>query len=154
VTAAEFSSPEEAEAAFYRAFEAGDLDAMMAVWADDEDIVCIHPGSDRLVGSYAVRQSWRQILGGSRLRFRIAAVETWRTGSMAVRSVYERISIEGETTQVTPIVATNVYVLTGQGWRLWMHHASAVPGADDEGDDRDDDRGDAAPDDMAPPLLH
>lgn len=147
MTDAGLSSPEEAEVAFYRAFESGDLEAMMAVWADDEDIVCIHPGSDRLVGVQAVRQSWRQILGGTRLRFHITGVETWRSGSMAVRSVYERISIEDETDRAAPIIATNVYVLTGQGWRLWMHHASPAPVADDDVDD-------AEPDDTSPPLLH
>ena len=39
-----FASPEQAEAAFYSAFEKADLDAMMSVWAEDEDIVCMHPG--------------------------------------------------------------------------------------------------------------
>ena len=33
MTAPVFATPEEAEAAFYRAFENTDLDAMMAVWS-------------------------------------------------------------------------------------------------------------------------
>ena len=36
-----FTTPQDAEAAFYDAFEKSDLDAMMGVWADDDDIVCV-----------------------------------------------------------------------------------------------------------------
>ncbi|MFI4923833.1 MAG: YybH family protein, partial [Vicinamibacteria bacterium] len=45
-----YTTPQDAATAFYQAFEARDLDAMMATWADDEEIVCVHPGAQRLVG--------------------------------------------------------------------------------------------------------
>jgi ketosteroid isomerase-like protein len=48
-------TPEEAEAAFYAALARADLDALMALWADDEEIVCIHPGAPRLIGHAAIR---------------------------------------------------------------------------------------------------
>src|SRR4029077_21153569 len=38
-----YTTPGDAALAFYQAFEARDLDAMMATWAEDEDIVCVHP---------------------------------------------------------------------------------------------------------------
>ena len=47
--------------AFYQAFEAKDVDAMMATWAEDEELVCIHPGGPRLVGYEAVRAGWEQL---------------------------------------------------------------------------------------------
>ena len=53
------ASAEQAEAAFYRAFEKADLGAMMAVWAEDEEILCIHPGGQRLIGMDAVREIGR-----------------------------------------------------------------------------------------------
>ena len=56
-----FPTPQDAETAFYEALEAGNLDAMMEVWAEDEEIVCVHPGGERLVGYDAVRSSWAQI---------------------------------------------------------------------------------------------
>ena len=40
-----YTTPQDAALAFYHAFEARDLDAMMATWADDEEIVCVHPGA-------------------------------------------------------------------------------------------------------------
>ena len=50
-----YTTPTDAALAFYQAFEAKDLDAMMATWAEDEEIVCVHPGGTRLVGYDAVR---------------------------------------------------------------------------------------------------
>ena len=45
---------------------------MMATWADDEDIVCIHPGGARHVGYEAVRQSFEQLFAGdTKLTFRL-----------------------------------------------------------------------------------
>jgi hypothetical protein len=37
---------------------------MMAVWAEADDIVCVHPQGPRLVGFEAVRDSWMQIFAG------------------------------------------------------------------------------------------
>ena len=64
-----FPTAQDAEAAFYEALERADLALMMAVWSEDEDIVCVHPGGPRLAGQDQVRASWRQILaGGTRAR--------------------------------------------------------------------------------------
>ena len=45
---------------------------MMAAWAEDEEIVCVHPGGPRLVGFDAVRLGWEQIFTGeTKLLFRL-----------------------------------------------------------------------------------
>jgi len=54
-------SPEAAEAAFYAAFEARSLDAMMAVWAGDDSIACIHPMAAPLNGRAAVAAGWHSM---------------------------------------------------------------------------------------------
>ena len=41
---------EEANAGFYRAFEALDLRAMEDVWSHDEHVQCVHPGWPLLTG--------------------------------------------------------------------------------------------------------
>jgi len=66
-----FTSPQEAEAAFYEALERGDLDAMMSVWAEDEEIVCVHPGGPRLNGYALVRDQRRMAVpqGRGEVRF-------------------------------------------------------------------------------------
>jgi hypothetical protein len=56
-----YTSPQDVSQAFYQAFETRDVDAMMATWAEDEDIVCVHPGGARRVGYEAVRQGFEQL---------------------------------------------------------------------------------------------
>lgn len=120
-----FASPQDAERAFYEAFERADLGAMMAVWAEDEDIVCIHPGGPRRCGIAEVRESWRQIFGqGQPLKFRLVGEKHHPGRLLAVHSVYEQVSVAGNDRPATLVLATNIYVLTDRGWRILMHHAS------------------------------
>jgi ketosteroid isomerase-like protein len=120
-----FSSPMEAEAAFYRAFEEADLESMMAVWADDEDIVCIHPSGPRLCGPEAIRDSWRQLFrNGPSLRFDLAGRQVVNGATLAVSSLTENIRAIGETGPRHSVTTTNVYLLTTRGWRMLAHHAS------------------------------
>ena len=82
------TSPQDAAIAFYRAFEAKDVDAMMLTWAEDEDIVCIHPGGTRLVGYDAVRAGWAQLFAGNtKLSFRLDDIVAIETVGLALQSV-------------------------------------------------------------------
>jgi ketosteroid isomerase-like protein len=152
-------TPEQTEAAFYAALEAGDLDAMMAVWCDDPGVSCVHPGGERHLGLAEVRDSWRRIFAGSgRLRFRVAEVVSIAGEDVAVRSVIEHIGVPG-VQGTTPVIATNVFRRTSEGWRMWMHHASPHPGIEEAaGEDEEDDGGeDTRGDDSGeepPPTLH
>lgn len=121
----EFATPEAAEAAFYDAFERADLDAMMRVWARDDSIVCIHPMGPRLLGRRAVENSWRDILGGGpSMRFHITGLHATRHALVAVHCVHENISHGAQFSQHAIMIATNLYQLTDQGWRMVLHHAS------------------------------
>lgn len=123
-----FTSPQEAETAFYEALEHGDLDAMMAVWSEDEEIVCVHPGGPRLTGYATVREAWRRIFeGGSRLKVQLLALSTVHGPFAAVHSVVEQIGVVGDKQLAAPVAATNVYVRGALGWRMIVHHASPVP---------------------------
>jgi uncharacterized protein (TIGR02246 family) len=128
-----FSDPDEAESAFYAAFEAADTDTMMSLWADDDTITCIHPGGSRLVGRADILESWRQIFANPmRLRFRVSRRHALSDEGVAVHSVQEEIEIEGRSGVAAVVAATNVFVLTEGGWRLWMHHASNAQAAEGE----------------------
>lgn len=123
-----YTSPQEAEAAFYQALERGDLDAMMTVWSEDEEIVCVHPGGSRITGYALVREAWRHIFsGGRRLQVQLLALSTVHAPFFAVHSVIEQITVVGEKHLAAPVAATNVFVRGAQGWRMIVHHASAVP---------------------------
>jgi len=124
-----FPTPETAEFAFYAALETGDLDAMMAVWEGGEHIVCIHPMGPRLQGVAQLRESWRQIFSsGVKLRFHISGAHSVIQDDLAIRVVYEHITVLGvEEQPAQPVIATNVYRRTVGGWRLILHHASPGP---------------------------
>ena len=123
-----FPTPQDAEAAFYEALEAGDLEAMMEIWAEDEDIVCVHPGGPRLAGFEQVRGSWAQILGSrQRLKVQLSNQVVLSGMMLAIHSAYENITVEGESRPRAAVAATNVYLRTGKGWRMILHHGSPTP---------------------------
>lgn len=125
MTSRAFATALEAESAFYEAFERGDLEAMMAVWAKRDDILCIHPSGPRLIGVDQVRRSWREIFrSGPRLRFRLVSRRTLEGAGLVVSSLQENIEVAGETGQRHLVLATNILVLTPAGWLMLAHHAS------------------------------
>jgi ketosteroid isomerase-like protein len=120
-----FSSPEAAEAAFYRAIQNNDLDGMMAIWAEDENISCVHPAGQRLDGQAAVSQSWQQIFAHSPgMEFRLSDVTHYYDQNLAVHVLHEHIRLGKDSNFQPPVIATNIYRLTENGWRMVMHHAS------------------------------
>lgn len=123
-----FGTPQDAEAAFYEAIERADIDAMMQVWSDDEEIVCVHPGGPRLSGYASVREAWRRIFEATpRLRIEVTTLSFTANPFTAVHSVVEFVGVEDNPAQHAPVVATNVYVCGASGWRLIVHHASPAP---------------------------
>lgn len=121
-----YPSPEQAEAAFYDAFERADMDAMRSVWADDRDVCCIHPGGERLDGVAAVMDSWASILSGEAiLHFRITHRRSHISGDLAVHVLRENLYAEGTLRGIA--LATNVYRRGESGWRMVLHHAAPDP---------------------------
>ena len=136
-----YATPQDAEQAFYLAFEHADLAEMMAVWAE-EDLVCIHPGGGRHTGVVEVRESWRQIFSqGPRLRFRLAGNRVFSGRTLSVHSVFERVTVAGDPRPTNPVLSTNIYLLTDRGWRMLVHHASPLAP-------------EAAPRETPPSILH
>lgn len=119
---------EEVEAAFYDAIGRADIDALMALWADDDNIVCIHPGAPRLVGHRSIRTSWESIFERGGVHIRAVQVHASRNVMTAVHNIIEEVHRSGSRQKDIHILATNVYMQTERGWRLVTHHASVVPG--------------------------
>ena len=122
-----FASPEEVQTAFYEAIARADLVALMSVWADDEEIVCIHPTGQRLSGTVAIRDSWRNIFANNpRIRVRVSRVVRWNSTLLAVYNVVETLYIGDEQKAHGPMLATNVFQRGTNGWRLLAHHSSTA----------------------------
>lgn len=128
-TAALHASPDDIEAQFYEALQAGDLDRLMAVWSDDDDIVCVLPGGPRVVGARSIRASFEAVFAEGGIPVQIEQVRRLRHPSTAVHHLQVRLDVEtDEGPRTAWVLVTNVYVKTDHGWRLVAHHAS--PGAD------------------------
>lgn len=126
-------SADEVEAEFYEALRRGDVERLMALWADDDEIVCVHPGGVRAVGSAAIRASFEAMFASGGMAVRPEQVRRLAAMGSALHHLVERIEVGGKTggeqgPQTAWVIATNLYLKTAQGWRLAAHHASPALG--------------------------
>ncbi|MBN8453386.1 nuclear transport factor 2 family protein [Accumulibacter sp.] len=143
-----FATPEDVEAAFYEAIARADLGALMSVWAEDEEIVCIHPTGQRLVGADAIRDSWRSIFANNpRLSVRLSRGVRWSGMLLSVHTVVEMLYIGDDRKAHGPMLATNVFQRGASGWRLLAHHSSTAA-------EREATEGDGSGDRNTPRTLH
>lgn len=123
--AADFASPALVEALFYEAFARINMELMAQVWLDSERAYCVHPGGRPLLGSGEVLKSWRNMFQDAQplvLFYKVLHRQEW--ADFAVHLVEERLSSRDGSRQGL-VVATNCYVKTDEGWRLFSHHGSS-----------------------------
>ncbi|MFZ4479631.1 MAG: YybH family protein [Rhodoferax sp.] len=124
-------SADDIEAAFYQALQNADLEKLMACWADEDDLVCVHPSGPRLIGMAAIRSAFDAMFSKGSIRAWPESVRRIESLASSVHNVRERIEVlTDEGPRLVYVIATNVYHKTAQGWRMVAHHAS--PGADQE----------------------
>ena len=130
----------QANAAFYNAFEARDLDDMSHLWEHAERVVCTHPGWASLRGWARVSASFFALFQNSQhLQFILTNERTEVVGDMAWVSLDENIlDVEGATT----VAALNLFARHPDGrWMMVAHHGSPVtasaetPGPDEDEED-------------------
>jgi len=139
---------ERANAAFYSAFEDADLDGMRDLWLDDAETLCVHPGAMPVRGTPAISRSWALIMANTPyIQFfltdlEISVLEGAGGDGLDVASVTctENVLTADEQTDRDSFggakaVATNVFVRTPDGWRLWIHHASPVLSGENHDDE-------------------
>ena len=119
--------------AMYEAFESADVYRMARVW-DDVDpagLVCVHPGWPMLRGRDHVLRSWSAVMAGTDyIQFFLTDVQVSVVGDTAVVTCTENVLTEVTENPVgaSAVVATNVLVRRGDGWRVRVHHGSPVLG--------------------------
>jgi ketosteroid isomerase-like protein len=124
-------SADEAEARFYAALQQGQIEPMMALWADEDDIVCVHPGGPRLVGLAAIRAGFEAVFAQGGVPVQPEQVHRLQWLGGALHHLAERITAGPPSQPQTAwVLATNVYVKGALGWQMVAHHASpALPQA-------------------------
>jgi ketosteroid isomerase-like protein len=123
---------EAVNAAFYAAFETADLDAMRDLWLDDEGSVCIHPGALPVRGAGPVNRSWALVMASTTyIQFFLTDLEVSLRDDVATLTCTENV-LTGDDRHGPDVfggaraLATNVYIRSADGWRLWLRHASPV----------------------------
>lgn len=118
-------TPDDIELAFYKALHNADIEQMMMCWAEEDDIVCVHPGGGRMIGSGAVRATFEAMFNNGSVQAFPERLHKIQSLASAVHHLVERVEI------ITPqgakqayVIATNVYHKTPHGWRMVAHHAS------------------------------
>ena len=125
VPPASSGNADDIEAAFYEALQNGDLEKLMACWADEDDIVCVHPGGGRAVGAAAIRATFDAMFSNGTIRAQAEKVRKVDAMSSSVHNVLERVELlTEEGPRHAYVIATNVYQKTPLGWRMVAHHAS------------------------------
>ncbi|MCC6434664.1 MAG: nuclear transport factor 2 family protein [Acidimicrobiales bacterium] len=122
---AELESVLAANAAFYDAFEAADLDAMSDCWEHSERVVCTHPGWPSLYGWSKVAGSYYAIFSNpTRQQLILTEVHASCNGDTAWVCADENLL--GPSMGHT-VSALNVFVRGADGgWKMVAHHGSGV----------------------------
>ncbi|MGH7228915.1 MAG: nuclear transport factor 2 family protein [Nitrospiraceae bacterium] len=116
---------------FYQAFESLDIGRMDRIWAQQEYVTCIHPGWTLRIGWPAVRDSWVLIFNNTfSMNFDLTEIQVQVAGDVAWVICTENItSRQGEATQESRVLATNLYERVGEQWKIIHHHGSPVMGS-------------------------
>ncbi len=149
VAGTEAEQVEGVNTAFYEALERGDFEELATLWLADSEaqVSCVHPGWPVLTGRGEVLRSYALIMANTDyIQFFLTDVKVAVSANSAVVTCTENILSGGpapeDGTEPGPlvgqlVVATNVFLRTSEGWKLWSHHASPVltESSDDESDD-------------------
>ena len=115
-----------ANRAFYRAFEALDLNRMAEVWAEHDPLSCIHPDGSLAAGRDAVLGTWRTIFANTpHISFEVRAERIEVRGDLAwvVCTEVLRQSSPGGSAEGA-VQATNIFRREADRWKVVHHHAS------------------------------
>jgi hypothetical protein len=122
---------ENANAAFYDAFENVSINMMENIWIHNDNCICIHPGWEMIVGWLAIHESWMTIFTNMKnLKFTITNTKTrLYEDVVGVLTCVENIQmIQNERKVHTGVVATNIFEYDDnqKRWLIVYHHGSPV----------------------------
>ena len=119
-------SATHAQETYYQALVDADLDALMAIWVDDDSVLCILPSGERLSGLDAIRDTHEEVFAQGGVRVTCHELQSFETATVSVHHVIEQFDFNppDEAPQRFLAYATNVFLRTPHGWQLMLHHAS------------------------------
>ncbi|PZD73355.1 hypothetical protein C1752_02300 [Acaryochloris thomasi RCC1774] len=115
-------------AAFYRAFEKKDAEAMASIWSQGTSSICIHPGREALRGWENIRPSWQKIFHNTAyLEIDTTIITTEISGTLAYVILIEKVLQVAQRQRLEArSMATNIFEQMGDKWYLVHHHGSPL----------------------------
>lgn len=113
---------------FYDAFQSLSIDEMEKVWSHSNEVICIHPGWDLIVGWEATKESWATIFANTEeMRIKLSHLRISSSGEVAWVVCLENIATgdRGMTSRYG-FLATNIFRREGGGWLMVHHQGSPV----------------------------
>ncbi|MCW4342001.1 MAG: nuclear transport factor 2 family protein [Candidatus Thiodiazotropha endolucinida] len=122
-----YTTPQDAEDAYYDAIEEKDLQAFMQVWEESEEVLCLLPMITAQRGKDAIRKLWEPLMQSDvDLDIQTKHLAWIETPELAIHLIEELVKSPGQD-EPQPVYATNIFRKTGEGWRLLMHQNSPTP---------------------------
>ncbi len=139
MTARDIAAVQDANAAFYEAFETLDIQQMDTLWLHEDHVKCIHPGWKICQGWPDVRDSWVLIFNHTHeIKFSICLIDVVVKGDLAWAVCNESITtkdngkwLEGH------VLSTNIFERRNKVWMLTHHHGSPVIASEQEGEEEE-----------------
>jgi ketosteroid isomerase-like protein len=126
-----FTTPQQAEDAFYDALEGRDAELMLTVWDDSPDIALLLPMQPIILGGQ-VRSALRDLLRSEvALDIQVRHLHWAEIGDVAIHYVEERNNAAAPpgapAGAAPPLFATNAYRRRGDGWVMILHQNAPPP---------------------------
>ena len=117
-----------ANKAFYHAFSHRDLKQMTSIWWQGSTSLCIHPGSQPIIGWSDIQNSWSAIFRNTdSLEIDLEVVQVEVDRSLAYVVVKEIVLQSSQNRKMkAQSIATNVFQKMAQKWYLVNHHGSPI----------------------------
>lgn len=125
---------EAAHRAYYAAWEVGDPQAIMDVWADDDRVCYILPGNGPNHGRTAVRERVMETMTfAAGLQFLFTEIDVTVSGDVArltcVETVISPDTFGGDeemAAALAKLAVTSLFMRTADGWKMWHHQAGPM----------------------------
>ena len=124
-----YTTPQDAEDAFYDALDEANLERMLAVWAESDDVCCLLPMHPLIRGRQNVTDLFTHMFSqGSGVSLAIRHLDWIESDDMAIHMVEETLQgLPVDTPPQPPLYGTNIYRKEGDGWRLVIHTNAPTP---------------------------
>ncbi|MEJ2694535.1 MAG: nuclear transport factor 2 family protein [Candidatus Thiodiazotropha sp.] len=124
-----FTTPQAAEDAYYDAIDEQDIEALMRVWEESDEVLCLLPMMPPQRGKGAIHNAWSRLLDpNTPLDIEVIHLSWIETTEIAIHLLEERVAAPSQP-EPQSVYACNINRRVAEGWRLLMHQNSPTPPA-------------------------